>query len=346
LLAGGDVGFGQLRGQRLLREPGRNDFEPLRALFGSADLRFVNLESQLSEQHGQTVSPNNPLVFTGPPGGADALARAGIDIVSVANNHAWDYGEVAFVETLTNLERVRVAYVGAGQSSAQAAAPRVLEHDGFRVAFVAVTGIWNQGPLASHPARDHVARATREALVQAVRQARAEPGVDAVVVSFHGGEEYVDFPLEPTRALLRAAIDAGADVVLGHHPHVVQRVELVHGRPVFYSLGNLLMRMTSGQPWTEVGILARVRLARGRPPEPSVCPFRIDGLEPVPLAADPRRTSYEAFFRARFESLLRVAERMDPPSALDLGPFGADGCAALVPRANVPPLASSPLAGR
>jgi poly-gamma-glutamate capsule biosynthesis protein CapA/YwtB (metallophosphatase superfamily) len=366
LLAGGDVNFGQLRGQELLRDPTRNDFAPLGPLLASADLRFVNLESPLSEQHGQTVSPANPLVFTGPPAGADVLGRAGIDLVSFANNHAWDYGPRAFEETLGHLERVGVAYVGAGRSSAEAHAPRMLERHGLRIAFLAVTDIWNQPALpteptapstqretdeaagearspARYPGSDHVAGVERKRLLEDIGRTKSRSDVDVVVLSYHGGDEYVDAPREGVRRLLRAAVEAGADVVVGHHPHVVQRVEIVNGRPIFYSLGNLLMRMASGRPWTELGVVARIELARGGVQAIALCPVRIHGLEPVPLAADATRSTTESFFRTSFERLLGAGERTDPASAVELGPFGPDGCAPLRPRVGS---ANSPGAAR
>lgn len=332
LIAAGDVSFGRLRGQLLLQEPERNDFEPLSELLEGADIRFVNLESQLSDQGGQTVSPINKLVFVGPPTGAGALKTAGIDIVSLANNHAWDYGREALLDTLSHLDARGVAYAGAGRDREAAYSPQIVERDGFRVAFVAVTDIWNQGLLRHHAGREHVADADRKALLKMVREARSLDGVAAVVVSYHGGYEYVDTPHEGTRELLRAAVRAGADVVLGHHPHVLQRVEMVQGRPVFYSLGNLLMRMTTGKPWTEWGALARLTLTRTGPPRAEICPYRIFGLRPVPLADDPNRRRHEAFFRFRFERLLRVAELVDPGSEATLGEFGDDGCAPLRPR--------------
>lgn len=334
IIAGGDVSFARLRGQLLLKNPGRNDFAPLASLLDAADLRFVNLESQISDQQGQTVSPINKLVFVAPPAGADVLRRGHIDVVSVANNHMWDYGQDALLETMDHLDRVGVAYVGASRAKGQAFEPVVVERHGFRVAFIAVTGIWNQGRLRSHPALDHVADADPEALHQAVRAARARDDVDAVIVSYHGGDEYVDTPHEATRALLRAAVEAGADAVLGHHPHVLQRIEMVGGRPIFYSIGNLLMRMTTGKPWTEWGLLARVTLRSKGPPEASVCPFRISGFDPVPLAGDPHRKQHQAFFRFRFERLLRVAGLIDPASEAVLGPFDEDGCATVRPRAR------------
>ncbi|MBI4703897.1 MAG: CapA family protein [Deltaproteobacteria bacterium] len=310
------------RGLSRRRRRGRT---PLRRLLATADVRFVNLESTLSEQGGETGSPHNQLVFTGPPAGAAALGRAGIDVVSLANNHAWDYGRDALLETMDHLDRAGIAYVGAGRTRQDAYGPRVVARAGFRVAFVAVTDIWNQG-FDPHPGKELVADASEESLLAAVRAARALRAVDAVLVSYHGGEEYLAEPRERQERLLRAAIDAGADVVLGHHPHVVQRVDFYRGKPIFYSLGNLLMRMKTGEPWTEFGMLARLVLGRGGAAvSVEICPFRIFGLDPVPLAADPKRRPYEALFRFKYGLLLRG------PAAARMGELGADGCARLLP---------------
>ncbi len=335
LIAGGDVSLGRLRGQRLLRNPQHADFANLSALMTPADLRFVNLECPLSEQGGETQSPGNKLVFTGPPSGADALARARIDIVSLANNHGWDYGKDGLMQTLANLERTKVAYVGAGRSREQAYGHRIVEHDGFVIAFIAVTAIWNQA-FAQHPGKELIADADHDRLVAAVKAARATEGVDKVIVSHHGGYEYIDRPHLGTRKLLRAAIAAGADVVLGHHPHVVQTVALLEGKPIFYSLGNLLMRMVTGKPWTEFGMLARLTLRRDGPTQVAICPFRIFGLEIIPLGSDPQRRVYEAHFRVKFERLLSIGSRVQPDEAAVLGPFGADGCAPLRPATERP----------
>ena len=328
LVAGGDVSFGRFRGQRLIREPERNDFAPLSHLLEPADLRFVNLECTISDQNGETQSPIMKLVFTAPPGSEDALARAKIDIVSLANNHAWDYGKSALFETFDRLEKAQIQYVGAGRTRQRAYAPELVEVGGRKIAFVAVTAIWNQ-ELSPHPGREVIADADEETLAESVRAARAIEGVDWVIVSHHGGYEYVDEPHEGTRRLLTAALEAGADAVIGHHPHVVQRVASHAGRPIFYSLGNLLMRMKTGEPWTEFGMLARLRLGERIGVE--ICPYRIFGLDPIALGRDEHRATYEGMFRTRFEALLREGALIDPESAVTLGPFGDDGCAEVTP---------------
>lgn len=323
LLAGGDVCMGRLIGQELLKNPNFNPFTRSAALLRSADIRFVNLESQLSDQGGETQSPVYKLVFTGPPGGAEALSRGGIDVVSAANNHMWDYGRAAFFETLDHLDRARVKFAGAGRAREQAYAPAIVEVEGFRVAFLAFTGIWNQGSLRSHEGKDYVAEADPEEVTAAVKAARSRPDVDVVVVSYHGGEEYKSAPLEAAIELHHAAIDAGADAVIGHHPHVAQGIQIYKGRPIFYSLGNYLMRTHGTYLETEIGLFARIAFSRGAPPRTWVCPFRIEGLVPaaIPLAGDPRRELYEHISRQR----LRVIQGaiVDPAA---LGPTEEDGC--------------------
>jgi len=326
LLAGGDVSFGRLVGQILLREPERALFAPMADLLRSADVRFVNLEGPISDQGGQTVSPENNLVFTGPPASANALVRAGIDVVSTANNHAWDYGKPAMLETLAHLDRAGVLHAGTGSTLEEAWRPAIVDHEGFRLAILAVTDVWNQGALSKHPGREFVASANSSELTGAVRSLREGRSVDAIVVSYHGGEEYRDDPLPTTRAIAEAAIDAGADAFLGHHPHVAQGITFHAGKPIVYSMGNLLMRMHSGHPETEMGLVVRLELLRGGDkPRLWACPVRIQGIEPIPLGADPRRSANEGRFFARLTALSRRV------GDATFGAVGADGCAPVAP---------------
>lgn len=329
VVAGGDVELGRAMGQRLLREP---ELEPLRTLaplLASGEERFVNVESPLSEQGGVTMSRDNPLVFVGPPVGADALARARITVVSTANNHAWDFGRRAFVETLENLDRVGVRHVGTGRSREEARRHVIVEHEGYRIAFLAVTDAWNQGPLAEHVARDLVAEA--EGLPEQVAALRRDPSIDAILVSYHGGDEYQDGPMLRTRRLLHATIDAGADAVLGHHVHVVQGIEWRRGRPILYSMGNLLMQAHRKVPATAYGYLARLTLERGAAPRLEVCPFHIVGLTPTRFVDAREREALERIF---FTRLRRVSWLVD--ERLHLGPTGDDGCALVAPRPDAP----------
>jgi poly-gamma-glutamate capsule biosynthesis protein CapA/YwtB (metallophosphatase superfamily) len=308
-------------GKVLLRDPTHDPFAPFAALFATADLRFVNLEGPLSEQHGETMSPVNPLIFTGPPVGADALARGHVTFVSTANNHAWDYGKRGLFATIDNLDRVGVAHAGTGRTRDDARRAVVVEKNGVRLAILAVTDVFNFGPLAGHEADEHLARADPVALAESIASLWSRGDVDLVVVSYHGGDEYNDAPLARARSVLHAVVDAGADAVLGHHPHVIQAMEWYRGRPILYSMGNMLMQMHRDHPWTGYGYLARLTFAPGAPVKLEACPFRIVGLEARPFVGDPQRAAYEGVF---FAHLREVSSHVAP---LVVGPPGPDGCA-------------------
>lgn len=320
LIAGGDISFGRTPGQILLHDPAHDFFAPIAPWLGSAQLRFANLESQLTDTHGETQSPDLELVFAGPPSGADALARAGFDIVSLANNHAWDYGRKGFLETLENLDRVGMRYVGAGRRRHEAYGAVVARRGGAAIAMLAVTDIWNQGVLHTHKGAEYVAGADRAKLTDTIRELRADASIDAIVVSHHGGCEFTDRPLPRTRELSHAAIDAGADAVVGHHPHVLQGIEWYRGRPIFYSLGNLVMQLREGRPRQGLGMLARIEFERGRAPEAWICPYRTNDYRVKPLHMLPGARGELERFAGRIESLSR------PWGELKIGEAHTDGC--------------------
>lgn len=324
LFVGGDVSFGRMRGERLLRQPLRNDFAPLSRWLNKADLRFINLECPLSDHPLQGPMK---MVFSGPPSGAAALKRAGIDLVSLANNHAWDYGKDGLFQTMANLDKERIRYVGARRKPGSPYRAVLIRKHGIKLAFLAVTAIWNQS-FSPHPGKAHIADAKLQPLVKEI--ARIRKRVDFIILSHHGGYEYVDEPHPATIRLLRGAIRAGVDVVVGHHPHVVQRVALIGNKPLFYSLGNLLMRMTSKQPWTEFGIAARIKLRPNGRISSRLCPYRIHGLEALPLGQDPRRKLYETHFGFKLRQLMRAGALVEKDAPTRIGPFGADGCAAVL----------------
>jgi poly-gamma-glutamate synthesis protein (capsule biosynthesis protein) len=289
IVAGGDVNFGRECGQAILANPAYDPFSFVRPLFQDADVTFVNLESQLSDQNGETQSPRNRLIFTGPPGGADVLARAGVDVVSTANNHAWDYGRSALFETLDNLARAGVKNAGSGRSFQEAYRPAVVDVGETSVAVFAVTHIWNQGTFAEHEGRHYVAWARLNALWPLLKKARAEH--DVVLFSYHGGAEYIDTPTGGTRRFLESVMKTGfVDAVIGHHPHVPQGVAWHRKRPIFYSLGNFVFAGHDWAPSTKFGYLARLEIAEDRSLTARACPYVLEGHIPKPVGPNGERS--------------------------------------------------------
>ncbi len=242
---------------------------PLRAELPPESIAIANLETPLSERYRRPGNTTPP-VLGADPSLAAALAATGFDVVSLANNHAYDQTARGLTETLAALRDAGVASAGAGASNTDADRPVVLRRGAVRVALLAFTDRVNSGPGAGASAValgfSPDGRRTRAAL----RAARAS--ADVVVLSIHWSRDFVYAPTPAQRAQARAWIDAGADVILGTGPHVLQRVERLaspRGEAVVaWSLGNLL----SNQGWRH-----RPGLAAPSRTSPEDCPYARDG---------------------------------------------------------------------
>ncbi len=234
VLVGGDVNMGRQIGQKILAGDVDYPFTKISETLQEADITFVNLESQLADLGGETQSPTNEFRFAGPPEGARSLANAGIDIVSVANNHMWDYGRDRLLETLDHLDSAGVAFVGASRDTDNRWSPNIMEVGGHKIGWLATTTLLNGYERSG--AAEQVAFYNQESMDDAITSLVDE--VDWVLVSVHTGNEYQTTPEKETVDLMRGLIDAGADVVIGHHPHVARPIEIYNGKPIFYSLGN------------------------------------------------------------------------------------------------------------
>lgn len=267
LAAAGDIMLGRSIGEGVLRRGSAYPFEFVAQALREADIAFANLESPIS---GGGLPAEKDFVFRAPPEAAEGLAAAGIDVVSLANNHALDYGLEGLSDTLAALTRWGVRYAGAGQDIVAARRPVVLEAKGLRLAILAYVSTPNDGwsgfdvsATAATTDTAGVAWATVEAVSEDVAKAAAQ--ADIVVVSLHTGLEYREAPSQLQRELARAAIDAGADLVLGHHPHVLQGIEEYRGGLIVYSLGNFVFDFDDldyAQPGlpSALSLILRVRL--------------------------------------------------------------------------------------
>jgi len=209
-----------------------------------ADIAFCNLESPFYEKGPPA---EGEMVFGAAPETIDGLRYAGFDVVSLANNHFGDQGRDGMLYTLSHLEENDIEYTGAGESESQARQPAIIERNGLKFAFLGYSDIESaitKGYNAT-PARPGTAVLTEEDLTQDIQRVKKEAHV--VIVSIHWGTEYEELPAERQRAFAHMAIDAGASLVLGHHPHVVQPVVKYKDGYIFYSLGNFVF----DQMWSE-----------------------------------------------------------------------------------------------
>jgi poly-gamma-glutamate capsule biosynthesis protein CapA/YwtB (metallophosphatase superfamily) len=271
-------------------------FEPIADLLAAPDLTFANLETPVAPK---TNLGARPFVFDAPPAVLGALVRAGFDLVSFANNHAFDQGRPGFLETIDEVTRAGLVPIGVGPAP-RASGPVHREVNGLRLAFLGYAHFFNQDgndcppPRASAPPCVQAALLDRARAVEDVRAAAAE--ADAVVVSVHWGDEYQLQPRAEDVALAHRLADAGALVVIGHHPHVLQPIELYRRADgswavIVYSLGNFVSNQSRNfvpgvtppdVAATRDGALVRVELARrdyGR----GVSRVEVAGADFVPL---------------------------------------------------------------
>lgn len=215
---------------------GRDPFAPFAAILRAADYRIGNLECVVAR--GGTREPRKPYTFRAHPRVLPFLSRH-FDAVSLANNHSGDYGSGAFAEMLGRLDKAGVAYFGGGHTLAEAHAPLMVERNGLRIALLGYNEFFPRSFEADFD-KPGVAWSEDEQVILDIRQARSEHRADLVIPVMHWGWEHEPLASERQRHLARLMIDAGADAVVGGHPHVTQDVETYRGKPIVYSLGNFV----------------------------------------------------------------------------------------------------------
>jgi len=225
---GGDYGF---------------PFNNVKDYLRQADITFVNLESIISDK-GFPYFLKIPPWFRSDLEAVNGLTDAGIDIVSVANNHSFDFGPSAFEDSLNNLRNAGIQDAGGGFNYDEAYSPIIFTVKGKKVAFIAFTIIgsplWRATKGEDESSGESgIAWLTVEDLESSIYQAR-DNEADIIVVSMHFGSEYHTLPNQEQEEFAHLAIDRGADFVIGHHPHVMQPVMVYAGKYIAYSLGNFV----------------------------------------------------------------------------------------------------------
>ncbi len=251
----GDLMLGRAVGDKLDKTPTEQAFSAGREMFAGSDLIFGNLESVLSSTTAQSTAG---IPLKADPKRADALTFMGFTHLSVSNNHVSDYGEAAWDESVEHLREAGIAPVGGYRNDTE---PVVAEVGDARVVFLAFETL--------------IRPRTLEEITTQVSEAAALG--DLLIVSVHWGSEYTHEPSTSQQAWAHAVIDAGADVVVGHHPQVLQGVETYGNGLILYSLGNFIFDQ-SGEDQNE-SVIAKIVLS-GNERKLDLVPMRIDGFLP------------------------------------------------------------------
>ncbi|MGD0517645.1 MAG: CapA family protein [Thermoguttaceae bacterium] len=226
---------------------GVDPFAEFASILRNADVAVCNLECVTAPGGEQVLKP---YTFRGPPESIPLLKKY-FSAVNVANNHSCDFGKDAFLDQLDLLNKAELSYFGGGRNRREAQRPLILKRKGLSIALLG----FNRFPPKSFAAGEHepgIAWLEEADVIKAIKSAREEHHADIVILYLHWGKETEPSPTPEQKELARRLIDAGADAVIGTHPHVTQTVEVYKGSPIVYSLGNMVFDYYPVDPevWT------------------------------------------------------------------------------------------------
>lgn len=268
-------------------EMARHPFRQIAPLLREADIAFANLETPLSDRARHRGAFRTPTAF------ADGLRWAGIDVVSTANNHALDAEGVGLIDTREALARAGIGAMGTGKNLEDARRPFVIERGGMKVAFLGYAIAVNGG-TSGFALPDMAGVVPLDPIIIKEDIQRVRDNVDYVVLSFHWAIENSQDTHPDARAFAHDMIDAGADVIFGHHPHVPRGMEIYKGKAIFYSLGNFVFGHNHDY-WMD-NYLARLTLAAGGISKIEIIPIAGQGAnlsQPYALTGNEARAVLE-----------------------------------------------------
>ena len=238
-MAVGDIMLGRTIGEMIEQESPEAPFLYTAETLLTADITIGNLECPISNRG---MPEEKTYAFRAPLAAGESLAYAGFDLVSLANNHILDYGPLALHDTLNTLTTHQIHAAGAGMNEEEAYAPVFIEINGLRLAFLAYLDIpatdYDYNAWEAGPNKPGVAWAHNQKVQEGVQSAKQQ--ADIVIVLFHYGYEIVQTVSQRQQELAHLAIDSGASLVIGSHPHVLQRVETYRDGLIAYSMGNFV----------------------------------------------------------------------------------------------------------
>jgi len=243
-------------GDIFLRTKNENSpFKNIKELFPKDALVFGNLETVLSIR-GNPIEKRVPLRVN--PEKIHYLKDARFSIVNIANNHIMDYGEEGLSDTIDVLRKSSIRFIGAGRNIKEAIKPELIKKNGLRIGFI---GFTSAGIIAKEESIG-CAPLAKEFILNSISELRKK--VDILVISLHWGIEYIFYPSPEQQNLARLLIDKGADLIIGHHPHVIQGIEEYKNKLIIYSLGNCNFGVDQDKNYkgADIGIITSVNFSK------------------------------------------------------------------------------------
>lgn len=239
LMAVGDIMLGRTIGDLIESEGYQAPFHYTADTLNQADITVGNLECPISDRGTPEIKP---YAFRAPPAAGKSLAYAGFDLVSLANNHSLDYGVEALQDTIEILQANQIRPIGAGMNEIEAYAPVFMEINGLKLAFLAFAeippAVYDYSQWEAGPDKPGIAWAHPDRVREGVKAARDK--ADVVIVLVHNGYEFFQTVTQHQQEFAHLAIDSGASLVIGSHPHVLQRIDRYNDGLIAYSMGNFV----------------------------------------------------------------------------------------------------------
>ena len=281
ILIGGDIIFSKVVSQIIQARGISYLFEPVAPLLRGADWAVLNMEGCISTRGAPL---NKEYTFRAPPELAEQLRLAGVSMVSLGNNHSVDYGRVALMDTVEHLWRAGVWWAGAGANRAEAAQPVYVDFGGARIAIVCFTAVVPRHFPAGEKTPGVAILNDVLPLLPDARQ-----NADVLIAVPHWGDEGKTQPNAKQKRIARVLADAGVDLIVGHHPHVVQGYRRVGKAHVFYSVGNFIH--TPRSTLSRQGALIAAEITAQGVQKLDIIPIWLEGGRPIPRTEQVSRIS-------------------------------------------------------
>lgn len=263
---------------KLINEGTDYPYIKVKDVLKKSDIAVGNLECPLIDK-GTPVIKRRDLIFKGDVENADALKRAGYNVLNLANNHVMDYGRDGLINTIKILNSSSIQTVGAGKDKKDANTPLFINKNGIKVGILGYNVFPAEGFTYSDSKPD-TARLEQKLMKENIRKAKNK--CDFLIVTLHWGNEYSFYPSDFQKEIAHFAVDSGCDVVIGHHPHVLQGVEKYKDKLVFYSLGNFVFDKQIPNGTAETVIL-NCKIKKNGTVDYEVIPAKIKDCQPTPV---------------------------------------------------------------